>query len=623
MGLALLAIGLENRIPNSSSQPRSPTGTDLSRLLILVAVAHAALSFFEMGNAEVFAVADEVDARLRRSVWDTAALHDQPGEEVAAAAEVAVFALQLAGKKRQARRGGRFGQLIVRFALAACVALASVAAACDKPDANPEATQVAISELPRISASSAAITAPARASPAQFTDLRLLDPGNDSQPWALAVASDVSVPVLVDRSGSGLESAGSVYRLAAQPVQVGSRDGPSQFLDPLQAATQTGSASLNGGAGSTQLVQKWAEDERYLAATRAIAGQPTVLDAAYNAPAAAAAGGTHTYLNGVVLRVEPDKPVVEVIDRALLESGRPTRAEDVVFVAVRDGERSLYEPGQVVNLRDVVMESQNTDVDGQQTTIYVANAALQGARVEPTGRVDLQALLQPRLQRVDQDVAAQNIPAAPGSTPTLGATLSSVQPVIVQQRSSGPSLIDDFLIWMWLSNTGFFRGPSVIINNPPPLTYGGGAAGGYYYSAPPPPSGSTPSTVSSSQTAARSTALEASRSAVSGQASGTGGGVAATNKSAADASARVSAATSKSASIASSVSAASVGKSVSSAAATSGSTTASRSAGSTSAGTRGSAGRSSSGGSSSGGGKGISGSGGGFGGKGASSGGSA
>src|SRR5207245_5206626 len=124
---------------------------------------------------------------------------------------------------------------------------------------------------------------------------------------------------------------------------------------------------------------------------RAIAGQPIVLDAAYNAAAAAAAGGTHNYLNGVVLRVEPDKPVLEVIDRALLESGRPTRAEDVVYVAIRDSERSLYEPGQVVNLREVVMDSQKTDVDGQSTTVYVANAALDGALVEPSGRIRLQS----------------------------------------------------------------------------------------------------------------------------------------------------------------------------------------------------------------------------------------
>src|SRR5205807_6225961 len=125
------------------------------------------------------------------------------------------------------------------------------------------------------------------------------------------------------------------------------------------------------------------------------AGQPTVLDASYNAAAAAAAGGTHTYTNGVVLRVEPDKPVLAVIDRALLESGLPTRAEDVVYVAIRSSEQSLYNPGQVVNLRDVAVNQQSTDVNGQATTVFVANAALDGARVEPTGNVDLQSLLQP------------------------------------------------------------------------------------------------------------------------------------------------------------------------------------------------------------------------------------
>jgi hypothetical protein len=568
--------------------------------------------------ANVSAVAQRVTASLGRSAWDVAALQDAD-PDVTAAAEVAVFALDLAGKRRQARRSGPFGRLVLSFALAACVALASVAAACSKPDASPEATQTAIAELSPLSGSTAAITAPARASPAQFTDLVLVDPGSDSQPWAVMQSSGSDAPILVDRVGAGLDSVGGAYRLAAQPVKVGTRDGPSQFLDPLQPGVSSGSGTLQP-SNRQQLEQRWSQDERYLAATRAIAGQPTMLDAAYNAEAAIAAGGTHTYLNGVVLRVEPDKPVLEVIDRALLESGSPTRAEDMVYVAVRSGEQSLYNPGQVVNLRDVAMDKQTTDVNGQSVPVYVANAALDGARVEPTGSVDLQSLLQPRLQRVDQDVlASQNATpiGTPGPTPASTTTVPA-QPIIVQQRSyGGPSFIDDFLIWMWLSNSGFFRGPSVIINNPPPAPYRSG--GDVYYSAPPSPSSSAPSTVASSQSAARSTALEASRSAVSGQASGTGGGVAATNKSASDASARVSAATSKSASVAGEVSANSAGKSISSVPSKSGGTasTASRSAGSTSAGSRGSAGASSSSGSSSG--KGIGGSsssGGGFGGKG-------
>jgi hypothetical protein len=347
-----------------------------------------------------------------------------------------------------------------------------------------------------------------------------------------------------------------------------------------------------------------------------------VLDAAYNAEAAAAAGGTHTYLNGVVLRVEPDKPVLAVIDKTLLESGLPTRAEDLVYVAIRASEQSLYNPGQVVNLHDVVMNKQTTDVNGQSTTLYVANAALDGARVEPTGSVDLQSLFQPRLDRVGQDVAAADqavtgTPAVPTRAPGAPTPVPG-QPIIVEQRSSGPSFVDDFLIFMLLSNTGFFRGPSVIINNPP-STFGR-SADQIYYSPPPTPSSSSPSTIASSQAASRSTALEASRSAVSGQASGTGGGVAATNKSASNSSAQVGAATAKSAAVAGAVSAASDGKSVSSVS-SGASTTASRSAGSTSAGTRGSAGVSSSSGSSSGG-KGISGSSsgssGGFGGKGIS-----
>jgi hypothetical protein len=497
--------------------------------------------------------------------------------------------------------------------LAACVALASVAAACDKPDASPEATQTAINALPSVSAAAAAITAQPRASPAQFTDLLVVDAGSASQAWVVAQTGG-GAPILVDRVGAGLDSVGATFQLAAQPVAVGTRDGPSQFLDPLQPATLAGSSVQ--AVNRQVLEQRWSQDERYLAAARAIAGQPTVLDAAYNAAAAVAAGGTHTYLNGVVLRVEPDKPVLEVIDRTLLESGVPTRAEDMVYVAIRSSEQSLYNPGQVVNLRNVAMSGQSTDVNGQPTMVYTANAALDGARVEPTGNVNLEALLQPRLQRVDQDVLASQT-GTPTPTQTAGpAAAAPAQPIIVQQRAAGPSFIDDFLIFMWLSNTGFYRGPSVIINNPPPASYRSG--GDIYYSAPPTPGGSTPSTVASSQAAARSTALRASRSAVSGQAAGTGGGVAATNKSAADASSRVSAATAKSASVASDVSASSVGKSIGSVPSASNGT-ASRSSGTTSAGSRGSAGVSSSGGS---GGKGISGAGGGFGGKGGGSSGS-
>src|SRR5438477_12972521 len=113
-------------------------------------------------RVDVFSVAERVDARLARTIWDTTAIENS---EVEAAAEVASFALQLAGKRCQARRGGRFNRLIVSFALAACMALASVAAACDKPDASPEATQTAIDALPSVSGASASITAQPRASP--------------------------------------------------------------------------------------------------------------------------------------------------------------------------------------------------------------------------------------------------------------------------------------------------------------------------------------------------------------------------------------------------------------------------------------------------------------------------
>ena len=74
----------------------------------------------------VHAVAEQVEADLSRSAWDISALDREPpvreavgaaalGQDVGAAAEVAAFALKLAGKRRQARRGGRFGRLVMRF----------------------------------------------------------------------------------------------------------------------------------------------------------------------------------------------------------------------------------------------------------------------------------------------------------------------------------------------------------------------------------------------------------------------------------------------------------------------------------------------------------------------------
>src|SRR5207237_2881173 len=47
--LASLFIGLESTIPHSANATRSPTGTDLSRLLILLSITYAALSIFESG----------------------------------------------------------------------------------------------------------------------------------------------------------------------------------------------------------------------------------------------------------------------------------------------------------------------------------------------------------------------------------------------------------------------------------------------------------------------------------------------------------------------------------------------------------------------------------------------
>jgi len=49
LALAILFVGLQERIPASTARERSPTGTDLSRLLILVSLAYGALSIFESG----------------------------------------------------------------------------------------------------------------------------------------------------------------------------------------------------------------------------------------------------------------------------------------------------------------------------------------------------------------------------------------------------------------------------------------------------------------------------------------------------------------------------------------------------------------------------------------------
>jgi hypothetical protein len=48
-GLAALFLGLETRIPATTAAPRSPTGSDLSRLILLLALGYGALSIFESG----------------------------------------------------------------------------------------------------------------------------------------------------------------------------------------------------------------------------------------------------------------------------------------------------------------------------------------------------------------------------------------------------------------------------------------------------------------------------------------------------------------------------------------------------------------------------------------------
>ena len=48
-GLSALFVGLEQTASESRGLPRSPIGTDLARLVILLALAYGALSFFENG----------------------------------------------------------------------------------------------------------------------------------------------------------------------------------------------------------------------------------------------------------------------------------------------------------------------------------------------------------------------------------------------------------------------------------------------------------------------------------------------------------------------------------------------------------------------------------------------
>src|SRR5258708_36058139 len=96
---------------------------------------------------EVAAVAERVDARLATSAWDTARLEQTAGD-IEAAAEVAVFALKLAGKRRQAHRGGRFGRLITGFALAAGRAPGSFSPALHAPGAAPPGPPAGLNPTP-------------------------------------------------------------------------------------------------------------------------------------------------------------------------------------------------------------------------------------------------------------------------------------------------------------------------------------------------------------------------------------------------------------------------------------------------------------------------------------------
>jgi hypothetical protein len=49
LGLSALFVGLEQLAPESRGSARSPIGTDLARLLVLISLTYGALSFFENG----------------------------------------------------------------------------------------------------------------------------------------------------------------------------------------------------------------------------------------------------------------------------------------------------------------------------------------------------------------------------------------------------------------------------------------------------------------------------------------------------------------------------------------------------------------------------------------------
>lgn len=596
--------------------------------------------------ARVNHVARDVERRL---ACPSQAVEGQirPASGEDAAVDIAVFALRLGGKRQATQRPGRTRRLVVRVAFAALLAVATITPGCGTSGSNAPAVNV--SSLPPVSGDNATITAPPGSGPALYQSLVLVQ----SSTWAVMVpttALSSPTPVLVANTNGALASVGQTYNVPAQPIPLNTRDGASQFLSPVAAPQAVGAFSGDPTALGTQVASAWQSDERFAAATRAIQGAPTVLDLAYNGAAAAKAGGTFTYTDGVVLGQDEQSPVVQVIDQALLQSGVPTRPEDVVYVAIRSNESSLYNPGQTVTLQNVAVVPQTVSTDAGSSTVDVANAALDGSNVQVTGQVDLQSLLQNRLAQTNAELALQSSdtaapsgsPIANGS-PVAGATSQPAatptparnepQTVVVNNHS-GPSYMDDFLIYMWLTNSSFYRGPSYSVAYPAriPST----VTNNYYYVPPASaPSNAPASTVSSSPS--QSTAVQASRVAVSGQAAGTGGGTGATSKSAAISSSQVSAATSKTAAAAGQVSTSSVGKSTSSVASSSGSDSsiASRSAGA------GSSSGSSSSSSSSGGsiGKGISGAGpakgsgssgsgssssssGGFGGKGGSSGGS-
>ena len=134
-----------------------------------------------------------------------------------------------------------------------------------QPRGNPDGDRVSCLGQRRAPRRSPPSRAPA---PPSSPTWSLLDAGTDSQPWACCRPVAATRPILVDRVGAGLDTrrrhlspggAAGDRRHARRPVAV-----------PRSAAAgdadQRHRAAVRRPARATQLEQRWAQDERYLAA---------------------------------------------------------------------------------------------------------------------------------------------------------------------------------------------------------------------------------------------------------------------------------------------------------------------------------------------------------------------